>query len=170
MRISIIAAMAENGVIGRGGELPWHLTADLKRFKRLTTGHTIVMGRKTWESIGRPLADRRMVVVTRQSEYHADGIEVVSSLDEALALARTAGADEAFVIGGAEIYSLALPLADRLYITLVLAEVDGDTKFPDLDWAAWVRTGTEAAEADADNDYPHVFYVFERCEAVTPSH
>ena len=162
--------MAENGVIGRGGQLPWHLSADLQRFKRLTMGHTIVMGRKTWESIGRPLPGRRMVVITRQSGYRVEGVEVVGSLDEALALARAAGDDEAFIIGGAEIYRLALPRADRLYMTLVLAEVEGDTKFPDVDWETWARTETETVEADVDNEYPHLFYVFERCEAETPSH
>jgi dihydrofolate reductase len=162
--------MSENGVIGRGGQLPWHLGADLKRFKRLTMGHTIVMGRKTWESIGRPLPGRRMVVITRQSGYQSEGVEVVGSLDDALALARAAGDDEVFVIGGAEIYRLALPRADRLYMTLVLAEVEGDRKFPDVDWGTWARTETETAEADADNEYPCRFYVFERCEAETPSH
>src|SRR3990170_2952874 len=104
MRISIIAAMAENGVIGRGGQLPWHLKADLQRFKRLTTGHTIIMGRKTWESIGRPLSGRRMVVVSRQADYRPEGVTAVNSLDAALAVAQAAGDDEAFVIGGAEIY------------------------------------------------------------------
>ncbi|MEX2092686.1 MAG: dihydrofolate reductase [Pirellulales bacterium] len=170
MRISILAAVAENGVIGRGGQLPWHLSADLQRFKRLTMGHTIVMGRKTWESIGRPLPGRRMVVITRQSGYRVEGVEVVGSLDEALALARAAGDDEAFIIGGAEVYRLALPRADRLYMTLVLAEVEGDTKFPDVDWETWARTETETVDADADNEYPSLFYVFERCAAETPSH
>ncbi len=162
--------MAENGVIGRGGQLPWHLSADLKRFKRLTLGHTIVMGRKTWESIARPLAGRRMVVITRQSGYLADGVEVAVNLEDALAIARAAGDDEAFVIGGAEIYRLALPRADRLYMTLVLAEVEGDTKFPEVDWETWARIETEQVDADADNEYPSLFYVFERCEAETPSH
>jgi dihydrofolate reductase len=170
MRISIIAAMAENGVIGRGGQLPWHLSADLKRFKRLTMNHTIIMGRKTWESIARPLPGRRMVVITRQSGYRADDAAVVGSLEDALALARAAGDDEAFIVGGADIYRLALPHADRLYMTLVLAEVEGDTKFPEIDWETWARTETESCEADADNEYPHLFYVFERCTAETSSH
>jgi dihydrofolate reductase len=170
MRVSLIAALAENGIIGRGGQLPWHLSADLKRFKRLTMDHTIIMGRKTWESIGRPLPGRRMVVITRQGGYQADSVAVVCSLEDALALARAAGDEEAFVIGGAEIYRLALPFADRLYMTLVLAEVEGDTKFPEIDWETWARIDSESVEADADNEFPHLFYVFERCEAETPSH
>jgi dihydrofolate reductase len=170
MQISIIAAMAENGIIGRGGQLPWHLSADLQRFKRLTMDHTIIMGRKTWESIGRPLPGRRMVVITRQAGYQAEGVAVVSSLEDALALARVAGDEEAFIIGGAEIYRLALPHADRLYMTLVLAEVEGDTTFPEVDWETWARIDSESVEADADNEFPHLFYVFERCEAETPSH
>src|SRR5262245_37513826 len=129
MRISLIAAMAENGVIGRGGQLPWRLEADLARFKQLTMGHTVIMGRKTWESIGRPLPGRRMIVVTRQGRYAADGIEVAGNLEAALEAARVAGEEEAFIIGGAEVYRQALPLADRLYMTLVLAEIEGDTKF-----------------------------------------
>jgi dihydrofolate reductase len=170
MRISLIAAMAENGVIGRGGQLPWHLSADLQRFKRLTMGHTIIMGRKTWESIGRPLPGRRMVVVTRQAGYRADGVTVVGSLQDAFASARAAGDEEAFVIGGAEVYRQALPFTDRIYMTLVLAEVEGDTKFPDVDWETWARTESESIEADADNEFAHLFYVFERCEAEAASH
>ncbi len=170
MKVSIIAAMAENGVIGRGGQLPWRLSADLKRFKRLTMGHTVIMGRKTWESIGRPLPGRRMIVVTRQAGYRAEGIEVVGSFDEALAMAQSAGAEEVFVIGGAEIYRLALPRADRLYMTLVLAEVEGDAKFPLIDWDMWARADSESHESDAENEYPSLFYTFERCEAETPSH
>jgi dihydrofolate reductase len=170
MQISLIAAMAENGVIGRDGRLPWHLAADLKRFKRLTMGHTVVMGRKTWESIGRPLVGRRMVVITRQRDYRVEGVEVVHGFEAAVALAQTVGDEEMFVIGGAEIYQLALPQADRLYMTLVLAEVEGDTKFPQIDWDAWARTQTESVAEDADNEFPHLFYVFERCQAEAGSH
>ncbi|MGD9636913.1 MAG: dihydrofolate reductase [Pirellulales bacterium] len=170
MRISLIAAMAENGVIGRGGQLPWRLKADLARFKQLTLGHTLIMGRKTWESIGRPLAGRRMIVVTRQSGYSAQGAEVTNSLEAALEGARSAGEEEAFVIGGAEIYRQALPLADRLYMTLVLAEVEGDTKFPEIDWDLWARIDSKSHDADAENEYPMFFYTFERCAIEWPSH
>jgi dihydrofolate reductase len=170
MRISLIAAMAENGVIGRGGQLPWRLSADLARFKRLTMGHTMIMGRKTWESIGRPLAERRMIVVTRQSGYRAEGVEVVGSLNDAFQAARAAGDEEAFVIGGADIYRQALPFTDRIYMTLVLAEVEGDTKFPEVDWDAWARIDSETHDADDKNEYATVFHVFERCaaESVSP--
>jgi dihydrofolate reductase len=168
MHISIIAAMAENGVIGREGRLPWHLADDLKRFKRLTMGHTLVMGRKTWESIGRPLPGRRMVVISRQPDYRPSGVAVAASLDDALAIAKAAGDEEAFIIGGAEIYRLALPRADRLYMTLVLADVEGDTHFPAVEWDHWRRLESESHEADSENDYAHVFHVFERCEAAEP--
>jgi len=169
MRVSIIAAQAENGIIGRGGQLPWRLKADLRRFKKLTLGHTIIMGRKTWESIGRPLPGRRMIVISRQLGYQAEGVDVVTSLEDALALAQSAGEEEAFVIGGAEIYRLALAKADRLYITLVLAEVDGDTKFPEVEWETWTRIDSESCDADAENEYPTLFYSFERCAAEAPS-
>jgi dihydrofolate reductase len=162
MRISIIAAMADNGVIGRDGHLPWHLKADLQRFKRLTMGHTIIMGRKTWESIGRPLPGRRMVVITRQSGYQADGVQVAGCLDDALALARAAGDEEAFIIGGAEIYRLALPLADRLYLTRVLVPVDGDTTFPEFDASRWRLVESEQHPADDANEFPVCFECYER--------
>src|SRR5438477_9882887 len=119
MRISIIVAVGENGVIGRGGQLPWRLSADLQQFKRLTMGHTIVMGRRTWESIGRPLPGRKTVVVTRQTAYLVDqpSVEVVPGVPVATARAASAGDDEIFVIGGAELYREAVVAADRMYIT-----------------------------------------------------
>src|SRR5215216_4384675 len=122
MRISLIAAVAENGVIGRQGQLPWRLSDDLRRFKRLTMGHTIIMGRRTWESIGRALPGRRAVVVTRQDNYPVRdaSVSVVGSIDEALQVAETAGDPEAFIIGGSEVYRAALSRADRLYITIVM--------------------------------------------------
>jgi len=162
MKLSILVAVSENGVIGRKGELPWHLSADLRRFKRLTMGHTIVMGRKTWESIGRPLPGRRMVVVSRQADYLASGASVVTSLEEAYQSAQDAGEEEVFVIGGAEIYRLALPQADRLYLTRVLAQVEGDTFFPELDLASWKRLESESHLSDAKNDYAYRFEILER--------
>src|SRR3954468_18964811 len=129
MRVSLIAAVAENGVIGHDGGLPWHLSDDLRRFKQLTMGHTIIMGRRTWESIGRPLPGRRTVVVTRQPNYRLEDptVTVASNLEQGLKTAKNAGDDEAFIVGGAELYRAALPAADRLYLTRVDAEVDGDT-------------------------------------------
>lgn len=154
--------MAENGVIGRGGQLPWRLAADLKRFKQLTMGHTLIMGRKTWESIGRPLPGRGMVVISRQAGYAAEGADVVANLDRALKIAAEAGDEEAFVIGGAEIYRLAIPHADRIYLTLVLAEVEGDTRFPEVNWDDWQRIDADSHPADNENDHAHVFHVFDR--------
>ncbi|HEY4234096.1 MAG TPA: dihydrofolate reductase [Lacipirellulaceae bacterium] len=162
MRISILVAVAENGVIGRGGKLPWHLGDDLKRFKQLTMGHTIVMGRKTWESIGRPLPGRRNVVVSRQAGLPADGAEVVSDLDTALRIAEAAGDDETFVIGGAEIYRLAISRADRLYVTRVLAEVEGDTYLRDFPPPNWREIESHQCAADAKNDYAQSFEILER--------
>ena len=164
MSLSILVAVAENGVIGCRGALPWHLSADLRRFKRLTMDHTIVMGRRTWESIGRPLPGRRMVVMSRQAAYRTDGVQVVSSLQEALDVAQRAGDEEPFVVGGAEIYRQALPLATRLYLTRVLAEVDGETYFPAYPAADWHLFESEPHEADGRNDHPYCFEWFERRE------
>jgi dihydrofolate reductase len=162
MRVSIIVAVAENGVIGRGGALPWHLPDDLKRFKQLTMGHAIVMGRKTWESIGRPLPGRKMIVVTRQADYRPHGVHVAASLDDALHTARAAGDDEAFVIGGAEIYRHALPLADRLYFTRVHAAVEGDTQFPNWDDGNWRLVSREDRAADEKHEFSFSFEFYER--------
>jgi dihydrofolate reductase len=164
MRISIIVAVAENGVIGRGGELPWRLSADLQRFKRLTLGHTIIMGRRTWESIGRPLPGRRTVIVTRQIDYRVEfpDVTVVPSLRTALEAAAETSDAETFVIGGAELFREALPQAQRLYYTRVLANVDGDTRFPQVDWGAWRKVESELTHANEKNDYPTRFEIYER--------
>lgn len=162
MKLSLIVAVAENGVIGDAGDLVWRLPADLKFFKRTTTGHHILMGRKTWESIGRPLPGRTMVVITRQPGYVATGCEVVGSLDAGIERARAAGETEAFVIGGAEIYALALPSADRIYLTRVHASFDGDTVFPDLDPAAWTETSRQRHDADEANPFAYTFITLER--------
>jgi dihydrofolate reductase len=163
MRISLIVAISENGVIGREGGLPWRLSADLKRFKELTMGHTIIMGRKTWESIGRPLPGRRTIVVSRQADYYPSAeVLVATSLDRAIEAAQASGDDEAFIVGGAEIYNQALSRADRLYLTRVRAQVDGDTLFPPIDWSNWRRTDSNVCGADDKNDYPCEFQVYER--------
>jgi dihydrofolate reductase len=163
MLVSIIAAVAENGVIGRDGKLPWHLSADLRRFKQLTMGHTLILGRRTWESIGRPLPGRRMIVISRQPEYRIDvaGIDVAKSLDGALALARAAD-DEAFVIGGSALFRDALPLANRLYYTVVGANVPGDAYFPDIDWRQWHLVDSCESPADEMNDFSTVFKIYDR--------
>jgi dihydrofolate reductase len=141
-RVTLILARARNGVIGAKGGLPWHLPEDLAFFKRTTMGHPIVMGRRTWESIGRPLPGRRSIVVTRDRSFAATGAEVVHSLDEAIALC--AGVDEIFVIGGAQLYAEALPRADRLLLTEIAAEFDGDTYLPAPSPATWAETGRDA--------------------------
>ena len=134
-RVSLVAAVSANGVIGDQGRLPWHLPDDLKRFKALTLGHTIVMGRKTWQSIGRLLPGRRNVIVSRDPDLRIEGAEVVSSVVSAIAIA--AGDEEVFVIGGGEIYQTTIDLADRLQLTEVALDVPGDAFFPDIDRAQW---------------------------------
>ena len=161
MRLSIIVAMSENRVIGRNNQLPWHLPADLKRFKQLTTSHTIVMGRKTFDSIGKPLPNRRNIVITRDRAFQALGVEVAHSLDEAVAL--TKHEEEVFIAGGAEIFREAASGADRMYITLVHAQVDGDVFFPEIDWDEW--TLLEDQKHDADDKHAHAMS-FRRYERV----
>ena len=162
IKISIIAAVADNGIIGLGGNLPWHLATDLKRFKSLTTGRAVIVGRKTHEAIlkrlGHPLAERRTIVLSHQAGYLTAGCEVVASWEEAVA--RVAGEGEIFIIGGGELYVLALPLADTLYLTHVHARPPGDTFFPRFDWREWTVTSEEYYPADTKNDYPHTFIVW----------
>jgi len=126
--VSIIVAMSRNGIIGRDNSIPWHIPADMGRFRELTLGHTLIMGRKTFESIGRPLPGRRSIVISRQADYAAAGVRVAGSLHEALLLAGDDG--EIFICGGGEIYEQALPFAGRIYLTLIDCEIDGDTGFP----------------------------------------
>jgi len=173
--LTLIVAAAENGVIGRDGDLPWRLPADLRRFRRVTTGHPIVMGRKTFESIGRLLPGRTSIVVTRNREYsideHLRAVEsdpstsgvVVHSLDVALEMAALAvGGDEVFVIGGEAIFRLALSRADRLHLTLVHAEIDGDVRFPLDELDGWALMSSERSEADQKNSYDHTFRIYTR--------
>ena len=162
VRITLIAAVSENNVIGRNGDLPWRLPSDLKRFKELTMGSTVLLGRKTYESIRRPLPGRRMIVITRQRDFTAEGIDVVASLREACRLAASNQINHVFVMGGAEIYPLALPLADRLEITRVHAEVEGDAKFPEWDQREWVCVRSDRHESDEKNQHPYSFEVYER--------
>lgn len=164
MKVSLIVAMAEGGVIGRAGRLPWHLPTDMARFKRLTMGHHLILGRRTWESIGRALPGRQMLVVSRRAQELdlPEGVRGVASVAEALTIAEQAGEEEAFVAGGAAIYRDALPRADRLYLTWVQAEVTGDTFFPAVNPAEWREVEREEVAADARNPHPTSFTVFER--------
>lgn len=166
IRLAVIVAAAENGVIGRNNGLPWHLPQDLRYFKRVTMGKPIVMGRKTFESIGRPLPGRANIVITRNPDFTAEGVRVVASLDEALRLAGDIalidGAQELVVIGGAEIYKASIPRADRLYITEVHATVQGDAFLPEIDWVHWCEVGREHHAASDANPYDYSFVVYER--------
>jgi dihydrofolate reductase len=149
MAITLVVAVARNGIIGKDGGLPWRIPGELARFKALTTGHPVIMGRKTYQSIGKPLPGRTNIVVSRNRALAFDGAEVVTSLDDALALAAFGrGGDDAMVIGGAEIYALTLPDATRLVLTEVAAEIDGDTYFPDFDRREWRETARESVETD----------------------
>jgi len=162
MVVSLIVAVSENGVIGRGGGLPWRLSADLKHFKKTTMGHHLIIGRRTWDEVGKPLPGRTMVVVTRSHHFAVEGVRVAHSLEEALDIARDD--DEPFIGGGAHIYRMALEndLVNRLYITRVHAEVDGDTLFPDLDLDDWELLSEERHNPDEKNEYSYSFLVYER--------
>ena len=160
MIISIIAAMDKKGVIGFGGELPWHLPADLKNFKRITMGKPIIMGRKTWEAIGRPLPGRHNIVLTRTQSFLAQGCTVVHALSEALHAA--ASADEAMIIGGANIYRQTLAQAQRLYLTEVQANIAGDTYFPKFDRYEWRELSRANFQTDAQHRFAYRFLVLER--------
>lgn len=156
--LSIIVAMAKNRVIGAGNRIPWQLPNELKLFKTITMGHHIIMGRKTWESIGRLLPGRTSVIVTRQRGFAVPGAKIAHSLDHALA--QCAGDPEVFVIGGGELYRAALPLARRLHLTLVDAEPAGDTLMPEFDAGAWREVSSETFSADDKHahDYRHTLY------------
>ena len=159
MTVSIIVAMGENNAIGKDNQLLWHLPADLRHFKNKTSGHTIIMGRKTFDSVGKPLPNRRNIVVTRQ-DIKIEGCEVVKSIDDALVLCRDD--EEVFIGGGAEIYKLAMPKTDRIYLTIVHQEFDADTFFPEIDFSQWVETSHEDHEADPKNYIPYSFLTLER--------
>jgi dihydrofolate reductase len=165
VRISLVVAAAENGVIGRAGALPWRLPDDSRRFRLLTTGHHVIMGRLTFESIGRPLPDRVNVVLTKGRRIAAEGVRVVPDLASALELARRAGETEAFVIGGTSVYAAALPLADAVHLTRVHAVVEGDATFPELDPATWVETLRENHPSDDRHAYAFTYTRLERARS-----
>lgn len=160
MKVTLIVARARNGVIGRDNALPWRLPADLAHFKRITLGHPVIMGRKTWDSIGKPLPGRRNIVVTRNESWHAEGAEAVPSLDEALA--RCKGDAEVFVIGGAALFADALPRADRVIVTEIDRDVEGDIHFPALDSNQWIETSREAHPASGIDAWPFAFVHYAR--------
>ena len=157
--ISIIVAYAKGRVIGKNGGIPWRLPNDSQYFKRITTGHTVVMGRKTFESIRRPLPNRRNVVLTSSRTFAAPGVEVVHKVDDVLAMSKH---DEIFIIGGEGVYHLFLGVADGLYITEIDVEVDGDTFFPEWDREAFTLVSAQPGTLDERNTLPHIFFVYER--------
>lgn len=155
--------MDRNGIIGKDYTLPWRLSSDLKYFKAVTMGKPIVMGRKTHESIGRPLPGRDNVVLSRETDYQAEGCTVLNSLEDVYK--RYADAGEVMVMGGADLYEQTLDKATRIYLTKVHAEVDGDTWFPKIDWDIWEEVGRQDFKADARNEYDYSFVILERNNA-----
>lgn len=160
--VSMIAAMSSNRVIGKDNKLPWHLPADLKYFMKTTSGHHIIMGRKNYESLPKALPRRTNIVITRQSKYQAHGTVVVHSLEEALALARFNGEKEAFIIGGSEIYKLGFQYAQKLYLTYLDLEVEGDVYFPEYNETEWELESERFYPADDKNKYDHTYRVFNK--------
>ncbi|MDB5007073.1 MAG: dihydrofolate reductase [Mucilaginibacter sp.] len=158
MTITIVVAISENHAIGKDNKLLWHLPGDLKHFKEITTGHTIIMGRKTYESVGRPLPNRRNVIVTRQT-IAIEGCEVVHSIEDALLLC--AGELEVFIVGGAEIYKQAMKLTNRIYLTIVHKEFEGDSFFPEIDKSEWKEVYHEDHEPDQKNLLSYSFITYE---------
>lgn len=162
MTISAIIAMSKNRVIGKDNQIPWHLSADLKYFKRTTLHHHIIMGRKTFLSIGNPLPKRTNIVLTRNPFFIASNVLVATSIEDGLQLARDNGEEEAFIIGGGEIYRQSMPYLDKIYLTLIDVEVEGDVFFPELDETQWKLISEEAHDADEKNEYNYSFLVYER--------
>jgi dihydrofolate reductase len=155
--ISAIVGIADNRVIGHNNQLPWHLPADLKHFKVLTTGHPILMGRKTYLSIGRPLPNRTNIILTRDKTFTADGIHIAFSIETALQIARASSSSEVFVIGGADIYQQLLPYTQKIYLTLIHHVFEGDTTFPQLDAHDWQEISRKDYQADTENQYDYSF-------------
>ena len=162
MKISAIVAVANNGVIGKDNEIPWYLPADLKFFKKKTLGHAVIMGRKCYESIGRPLPKRTNIIITRNPFYVADNCIVVHSLNDAIQFAKETGETEAFIIGGAQIYAMSRPLWDELYLTTVDLETKGDTFFEPLDEQLWEEVWSEPHQPDEKNIHCYTFKRFIR--------
>jgi dihydrofolate reductase len=165
MSVSLIAAIAANRVIGNRGALPWRLPDDLSRFRRLTKGHAVVMGHATFDSMGKPLSGRRNIVLTRAAGLRIPGCDIAHSLREALA---TAGDQETFIIGGAAIYALFMPLADRMYLTLIDAVVPGETLFPDVRWDEWRVLSETPGRVDPRSPLPHRFVDYARMTLPRP--
>jgi dihydrofolate reductase len=163
MKLTLIAALSTNNVIGRNNQVPWCIPTDLRRFKALTMGHHLIMGRRTYDSVGHPLPGRTNIVITRREDWSAEGVTVVHSLEDALRIAASAGETEAFIAGGAEIYGLSIHRADRMQLTRVHTEVEGDTWFPEFDDVSeWKLIDAEHCDADEKNEFPFSFLTYER--------
>ena len=160
MQISAIVAMSKNRVIGRQNQLPWHLPADLRHFKKITLGHPIVMGRNTFTSIGRALPGRRNIVISRNPRFEASGCEVFHSIDGALQA--VSSADEVFIIGGAQLFQECLPKIERIYLTLIHADIAGDTFFPEIDYSRWREMAKENHTPDGENQYSYSFITLQK--------
>jgi dihydrofolate reductase len=160
--ISLLVAMDEKRGIGKDGKLPWRLSSDMKRFRELTMGHHIIVGRKTFESIGKPLPGRQTIIVTRNPDYRVEGCLIAGSVEAAIELAASRGESEAFVIGGANIYAQSLDIADRIYLTEVHAEVDADTFFPEFDRSEWTEGECTFQPVDEKNQHACTFTLLER--------
>ena len=161
MKISVIVAVSDNGVIGKDGHLPWHLSQDLKRFKAITTGHHVLLGRKNYEDIGRPLPNRVNLVLSRNENFEAPGCIVVRDMEQALKIAEQSGEEELFIIGGASVYERAMPKSTKLYLTKVHAEIDGDVKMPTRG-EGWKHLSEEHIGKSEKDDYETTFQVLER--------
>ncbi|MGY3055150.1 dihydrofolate reductase [Pedobacter sp. UYEF25] len=159
--ISIAVAVSENYAIGKKNQLLWHMPADLKFFKQTTSGHTVVMGRKTFDSVGKPLPNRQNIIVTRRTDLRIPGVQVVNSLEEAISSAESIDS-EIFIVGGAEIYREALPKVQRIYLTTIHHTFDADTFFPKLNMDDWEQVSSESHKADEKNTYDYTFAVLER--------
>tara|TARA_B100001250_G_scaffold393390_1_gene396132 strand:- start:1386 stop:1889 length:504 start_codon:yes stop_codon:yes gene_type:complete len=166
VKLALIVAVAQNRVIGRDNKLPWYLPNDLKYFKQTTLGKPVIMGRKTYESIGKPLPGRTNIVITRQAGYQPEGVKVVGTVEDAIKVAESVclidGQDEAMVMGGAEIYGLTLPHCERLYLTEVHADVEGDAWFPEYEKSEWKEVTREDFKAEGPNPFDYSFVVYER--------
>lgn len=160
MKISLIVAKSRNNVIGNNNQLPWHLPADLKHFKTITMGKPIIMGRKTFDSIGKPLPGRRNIIISRQQNFYIDGCEIFHSIDDALSAVKTE--KEVMIIGGTNLFLQVLPIAERIYLTVIAADFEGDTFFPELDYAQWQTISEEKWLPDEKNKYPYCFQTLDK--------
>ncbi len=165
MKISTIVALAQDNVIGKDNDIPWYLPADLKYFKKITLGHNIIMGRKCYQSIGRPLPKRTNIIVTRDPYFISSNCLIAHSIEEALSMAHDNGEEECFIIGGGTIYEQSMNLWDRMYVTEVDLKVEGDIFFPTVQWEEWTLKSSESHQSDEKNPYNYTFKVYDRKNA-----